>query len=244
MTARGPAVFIIAVLTLSATAVAAGIPQPFSATYSGRPYSVGKLDAVITLERIGHHLRYTMRSTASAPFYRNAFYECSVMAVRGGRLYPLEYKHTDEKNPAKNLTGRFDWRTHTATVARADGKQTRLTGLTWPVWDPLSLQVGIMTERVNGKSGAEAVYRLLDRHRVGERRFRVAGEETIATASGTFKTIKVERTDGKSERFWFAKEHGYIPVRIEIKDHSVELVSNPAHAARKHAPADSTPPRC
>lgn len=243
MTARGSVAFIIAALTLSAAA-AADIPKPFSATYSGRPYNVGKLDAVITLERIGHHLRYTLRSTASAPFYRNEFYECSVMAVRGDRLYPLEYKHTDQKNPAKNLAGRFDWHTNTATIARADGKQTRLTGLVWPVWDPLSLQVGIMTELVNGKSGAEGVYRLLDRNRVGERRLRVTGEENIATASRTFRAIKVERTDGKSERLWFAKEHGYIPVRIEIKNHSVELVSDPASAARDNAAPSDSPPRC
>lgn len=236
---------IIVALIFGATAAAADLPKPFTAAYSGRPYAVGKLDVVVTLERIGDHMRYTLRGTASAPFYRNAFYECSVMAVRGNRLYPLEYKHTDQKNPAKNLTGRFDWKTHTATVDRADGKQTRLTGLVWPVWDPLSLQVGIMTELMNGKSsGAETVYRLLDRNRVGERRLRIAGEENLATASGTFKAIKVERTDGKLHRLWFAKAYAYIPVRIDINDHSVELVSDPASARRDTSALGESPPRC
>ena len=232
-----------ALLAISAPAAALELPKPFSATYLGRPYAVAKLEAVITLERVGHHLKYTLRSKASAPFYRNEFYECSVMAARGERIYPLEYKHTDKKNPAKNLTGRFDWGTHTAVMTRAD-KETRIAGLVWPVWDPLSFQVGIMTELVNGKFDTEKVYRLLDRNGVGERRLRVAGEEEIATATAALKATKVERTDGKSERLWFAKEHGYIPVRIQIKNFSVELVSDPARAARDSAALSASTPRC
>lgn len=233
-----------ALLAVSTSAAAVEIPKPFSATYLGRPYAVGKLEVVITLERIGDHLRYTMRSKASAPFYRNEFYECSVMVVRQERIYPLEYKHTDKNNAAKNLTGRFDWNAHTATVTRADGDATRITGLVWPVWDPLSLQVGIMTDLLNGKFGTERVYRLLDRNGVSERRLRVTGAQDIATATAALQATTVERTDGKLERLWFAQAHGYLPVRIEIKNVSVELVSDPARAARESAAPSEPTPRC
>ena len=238
------AILSAALLAVSVPVAALEIPKPFSATYVGRPYAIGKLDAAITLERIGEHLRYTVRSQVSAPFYRNEFYECSVMAVRKERIYPLEYKHTDKNNAAKDLTGRFDWNTNTATVTRADGKETRIAGLVWPVWDPLSFQVGIMTELINGTFGTEKVYRLLARNGVRERRLRLTADEDIATAIAVLKAAQVERTDGKSERLWFAKEHGYIPVRIEIKNFSVELVSDPARAGRDStAPGESTP-RC
>ena len=228
---RVVAMLTAALATVSPPAAALEIPEPFSATYLGRPYMVGKLEAVITLERSGDHLKYTMRSKVSAPFYRNEFYECSVMAVRGDRIYPLEYKHTDKNNAAKNLTGRFDWNTNTATVTRADGKETHITGLVWPVWDPLSLQVGVMTDLLNGKFGTEKVYRLLDRNGVRERRLRLAGEEQIGTATSP-KATKVERTNGKPERLWFASEHGYMPVRIELKGVRVELTSDPTSVVR------------
>lgn len=244
MESRLASMLAASLLMAAAPVTALEIPKPFSATYLGRPYAVGKLEAVITLERVGHHLKYTMRSKASALFYRNEFYECSVMAVRKERIYPLEYKHTDNENPAKNVTGRFDWNTNTATVARADGKETRITGLVWPVWDPLSLQVGIMTDLLNGKFGTEQVYRLLDRNGVGTRRLRVTGAEEIATVSAALEATTVERADGKPERLWFAKEHGYLPVRIEIKNVSIELVSDPARAARASAAPSESMPRC
>lgn len=231
MESRLAAMIAVALLTAATPVVALELPKPFSATYVGRPYMVGKLVVVITLERSGDRLKYTMRSKASAPFYRNEFYECSVLALRGDRIYPLEYKHTDKNNAAKNLTGRFDWNTNTATVTRADGKETRITGLVWPVWDPLSLQVGIMNDLLNGKFGTEKVYRVLDRNGVRDRRLRLAGDEEIETATAP-KAIKIERTDGKPERLWFASDYDYMPVRIELKGVRVDLASDPTNEVR------------
>ena len=244
METRLAAIVIAALLTAATPVAAIEIPKSFSATYLGRPYMVGKLEAVITLQRSGDHLKYTMRSKASAPFYSNEFYECSVMALRGERIYPLEYKHTDKNNAAKNLTGRFDWNTNTATVTRADGKETRITGLVWPVWDPLSLQVGIMTDLLNGKLEGEKGYRLLDRHGARERRLRIAGEEQIKTATASLNAVTVERIGNNPERFWFARGHGYMPVQIEIKNFRLELASDPVQAMREPASADSSVPHC
>lgn len=231
-------------LVVSAPVVAKDVPRPFSATYIGRPYVVGKLETAITLERIGGHLKYTMSSKASAPFYRNEFYECSVMAVRGERLYPLEYKHTDQKDAAKNVSVRFDWDANAATVTRADGQQTRITGLVWPVWDPLSLQVGIMTDLINGEFGTEKVYRLLERGAVNDRRLRRVVEDGTDTDTVSRKAVRVERADGGAPRFWFAKEHGYIPVTIELKNIRVELATEPPGATRDAASPNGEMPRC
>lgn len=243
MDSRLIALLTVALLAPSAPAAGLEFPKPFSAAYLGRPYMVGKLEAVITLERFGDRLKYTMRSQASAPFYRNEFYECSVMAVRGDRIYPLEYKHTDKNSAAKNLTGRFDWNTNTATVTRADGKETRITGLVWPVWDPLSLHVGIMTDLLNGKFNTERVYRLLDRSGVRDRRLRIVAEERVE-AGITLKAVKVEHTNGKPERLWFASDHGYMPVRIELKGVRVELASDPTNEVRGDVLPDRQIPGC
>lgn len=236
-------VIVAVLLTASAQAVAIDIPRSFSATYVGRPYGIGKLEAVITLERSGDHLKYTMQSNVSAPLYRNEFYECSVMALRGDRIYPLEYKHTDKNNPAKNLTGRFDWNANTATVTRVD-KEKRITGLVWPVWDPLSLQVGIMTDLLNGKFGAEKTYRLLDRAGVKEKRLRNAGEERMDVDKMQLTATRIERQDGKAERLWFAEERDYMPVRIELKNVDVQLATPPRQIPSPSAAPTQVAPRC
>lgn len=237
-------IVVAAMVCISAPAAALDLPQPFSASYVGRPYAVGKLETVITLERSSERLRYTMRSKASAPFYRNEFYECSLMRLRGGRIFPLEYKHTDKNNPDKNLSGRFDWNTNTATVTRADGDAAHITGLVWPVWDPLSLHVGIMTDLRNGKFDTEKVYRLLDRKGITERRLRNVGDEAVEIQTNTVKAVAVERLGGKSEQLWFASEHGYMPVRIELKGVRVELISDPTNVVNRDVVPDRQIPGC
>lgn len=244
MESRWVVVLTVALLAVSAPVAAKDIPRPFSATYIGRPYVVGKLETVITLERIGGHLKYTMLSKASAPFYRNEFYECSVMAVRGERLYPLEYKHTDTKDAAKNVSVRFDWDANAASVTRADGQPTRITGLVWPVWDPLSLQVGIMTDIINEKFGTEKMYRLLERGTVNDRRLRRVVEDGADTDTASRKTVRVERADGGAPRLWFAREHGYIPVTIEFKNIRVELASELSRVSRDAAVPNGEIPHC
>lgn len=230
------AVFVVAMASVSVPAGALELPKPFSASYVGRPYGVGKLETVITLERIGAYFKYTMRSNISAPFYRNEFYECSLMQLRGERIYPLEYKHTDKNNPEKNLSGRFDWGARTATLKRSDD-ETRITGLVWPVWDPLSLQVGIMTDLINGKFGSEKTYRLLDRRGITDRSFRNDGEDSVAS----LHAVRIVRADRPGERLWFASEHRYLPAMIEIKRIDVELVSDPRQAVRPPSPETQSP---
>lgn len=237
------AMLAAAMLLVSAPAAAQELPQPFSATYVGRPYGFGKLETVITLERIGPYLKYTMRSNASAPFYRNAFYECSLMQLRGERIYPLEYKHTDNNNPDKNLTGRFDWNTGTATIRRAEDDETRVTGLAWPVWDPLSLQIGIMTDLINGKFGTEKVYRLLDRRGITDRIFRNDGEERVATNAASLRAVRIVRADRAGERLWFASDYRYVPAMIELKRVAVGLVSHPTEVTRSPS-RDTARPAC
>lgn len=234
---------VAAMLLVGAPAVALELPSPFSATYVGRPYGFGKLETVITLERSGSYLKYTMRSSASAPFYRNAFYECSLMQLRGERIYPLEYKHTDSNNPDKNLSGRFDWDTGTATIKRAEDDAARVTGLAWPVWDPLSLQIGIMTDLINGKFGTEKVYRLLDRRGITERTFRNDGEERVATNTASLRAVRIVRVDRAGERLWLASDYRYVPAMIEIKRMEVELVSPPTDVIRSPS-RDAPRPAC
>lgn len=234
---------VATLLTLSAPAVALELPKPFVATYAGTPYVFGKLEATITLERMGDHLKYTMQTIGTAPFYRNELYDCSVLTLRGGRLYVLEYKHTDKKNAENNVSARFDWNARTVTVTRAGQDAKRITELQWPVWDPLSLQIGIMTDLLNKEFTTEKVYRLLERGEVKDRRLRRAGGANIEHAGAPLKVVRVERADRDTEQLWFAADYRHIPVRIQLKNIRADLNSDPAKSARD-ASTESGAPRC
>lgn len=90
-----PLVFLFFIVAELAYAV--DVPKPFSATYAGRKYLVYTAQAVITLNRHGDSLKYTMSSDVNGPFYHNEYYDCSVMLVQKDNIYPLEHLHTDKK---------------------------------------------------------------------------------------------------------------------------------------------------
>ena len=233
-----------ALLALAHPAAARELPSPFSATYVGRPYLFGRADTTIGLERVGDYFKYTLSTEGRLVGYRNTFYECSVVALREGRLYPLEYRHTDQKSPSHSLSARFDWNAGTATVTRGDGEQTRIADLAWPVWDPLSLQIAIMTDLLNGDFGAERTYRLLGRHGVSERHLRIERNERIDTKNGVIDAVRVARADGGAEQFWFASKYRYVPARIQLKSVQVDLVSDPAKVLQEPRSESGSRPGC
>lgn len=222
----------------------AAFPQPFNAKLYGRPYLVARVEVALDLSRTGDYFKFTMYTKGRAPFLEIQYYDCSVMAVRNGQLYPVEHKHADKYSPRHDAHTRFDWNARTADVAFGDGRQTRVTGLVWPTWDPISLTFQVMTDLLNGSLDNERVYRLLELGEQSDWPLRPEGVEPVETRFGEVPAVKVARPHGKTYRVWFSRSHQFIPAKIELKHGTATLISNPADAHKKSAPASAEAPRC
>lgn len=219
-------------------------PEPFNVTLYGRPYIVARVEITLDLERAGEHFKFSMHTKGSAPFLKIEHHDCSVMVVRNGHLYPMEHRHTDKYSPRHDSHTRFDWNARTADVAFGDGRQTRVTGLVWPTWDPVSLTFQVMTDLINGSLDNERVYRLLELGQLSDWPLRPEGLESVETRFGTVPSVKVARPGGKSYTVWFSRSHQFIPTKIELKHGTAILISNPAEAHKKTAPTLVEAPRC
>ncbi|MBI5719620.1 MAG: DUF3108 domain-containing protein [Burkholderiales bacterium] len=230
--------------TLCSAPHGADLPAPFSASYHGSKYLLGSIEALLTLEHLGQHLRYTLRTKVSIVLLSYELLDCSVMRVEGDIVYPLQHMHRDAHNPKRNTTTVFDWEQARATVAFDDGRRVELHDLPRPTWDPMSLQVQLMIDAKGGALETARSYRLLDAGRLREWPLRLRGIERVATQHGPVDAIKVERGDGKSLGFWLAPRYDYLPVRVQVGEVAVSLTSDPGAARRAIDSSLTTVPRC
>lgn len=84
--------------------------------------------------------------------------------------------------------------------------------------DKHGLTAAIMADLAAGRRG-ELAYTVAERRNVEQQRFRVAANVRLRTAIGRERAIRVERIrDGDSGRItklWFARERGWLPLRIK-----------------------------
>jgi hypothetical protein len=230
--------------TLCTASYGADLPAPFAATYHGSKYLVGSIEALLTLEHLGQHLRYTLRTKVSILVVSYELVDCSVMRVAGDVVYPLQHVHQDGHDAKRNTTTVFDWERASAIVEFGDGRRVELRDLPKPVWDPMSLQVKLMIDAKAGAQETARSYRLLQNGSLREWPLRFTGIERIATPQGPVEARKVERSDGKSFGFWLAPRYDYLPLRVQVGDVAISLTSDPMAARRRiGAPADGVP-RC
>lgn len=230
--------------TLCGAPRGAELPAPFSATYYGSKYLFGSIEALLTLEHLGQHLRYTLRTRVSVVFLSYELVDCSVMRVAGEIVYPLQHMHRDGHNAKRNTSTVFDWEQAVATVAFDDGRRVELRDLPRPAWDPMSLQVQLMIDAKRGALDTVRSYRLLEAGRLREWPLRFTGIERATTQHGPVDAIKVERGDDKSFGFWLAPRYDYMPVRVQVGEVAVSLMSEPGAARRGIDNPAKTVPHC
>jgi len=203
------------------------LPTAFSAIYHGRKYVVATAEAVIALNRHGNYYKYTMDSDVKAPLYRNHNYDCSVMLIRDGDIYPLEHMHQGSKKAKYNSRTQFDWDERTATVVFEDGHEKTVANLPSPVWDPMSIQIKIMYDITNKNLVEEKVYTIIEHGKLSTYPMGIVGEESIAHSAVLLKTIEVGSDSADhSNKFWFSQDFFFIPIKMEINDVVVEMVSD------------------
>ncbi|WP_176693136.1 DUF3108 domain-containing protein [Arenimonas terrae] len=95
--------------------------------------------------------------------------------------------------------------------------------------DKHGVTAAIMSDLAAGKRG-EFNYTVAERRVVEPQRFRTAANVRLRTAIGTLRAIRVERVresgDGRVTKIWFARERGWLPLRItqyEADGESLEM---------------------
>lgn len=141
--------------------------------------------------------------------------EESRFAYENGKIRPLEFSFEDGTRRGKdNLHIAFDWDRGIAVVTDADGP-TELP-LHNGVLDRGSMQVAVMRDMAT-PTGPDR-YVLADADSLRTYEYEPAGEETVTTPAGEFRTVAfMQRREGSSRTMtvWAAPELQYLPVKIE-----------------------------
>jgi len=85
----------------------------------------------------------------------------------------------------------------------------------------------------------ELSFRVADRDDIETQRYRRAGDETVSVPAGTFKAVRIDRIrekPGRETTTWFAKEIGFLPVKVlhsEADGETIEmrLIARPQNGA-------------
>ncbi|HXZ54986.1 MAG TPA: DUF3108 domain-containing protein [Burkholderiales bacterium] len=174
-------------------------------------------DAVETLEHDGKS--YSIVSETKGRGFLSAFGVLNKRTSRGRitpeGLRPEEYR--DERPFGWVASAKFDWDTRTITQERK-GKAEALK-MPAVAQDPLSLAYTFAFAPPKDKE-----YDIIraDGRGLTPFRFKVVGNEKIATPLGEMQTLHIEKVrdgpDDKATDIWFATERDFIPVRVLVVD--------------------------
>ena len=213
--------FLLCLALLLPAAHAAAAPTPFSAEYevfqndkklgrgtiSLRALPNGQWEMVTRSEA-------TQGLVAAAGVSRS---ERSLLAWRGGKPEAIEYRMQQKAAwSERNLLLEVD---AAARSARSTYKD-KTTALPYRpgMLDRHGLTAAIMSDLAAGATG-ELKYAVASRDGVDEQRYAVAAAVRLTTAVGVLRAVRVERIrdggNGRVTKLWFARERGWLPLRIK-----------------------------
>ncbi len=208
-------------LLLPAAAHAAPPPQPFSAEYEVFQNDKKLGRGTITLRALGNgewemvtRSEATQGLVAAAGVSRS---ERSVLSWAGGKPEVREYR-MDQKAAwsQRNLLLQVD---SSARSARSTYKDKTSTLPYRPgLLDRHGLTAAIMSDLAAGARD-ELRYTVASRDDVEEQRYAVAASVRLKTSVGVMRAVRVERIreagNGRITKLWFARERGWLPLRIK-----------------------------
>jgi hypothetical protein len=190
---------------------------PFVADYDVRFNGLSMGTARISLRHSGAD-RYLFEQVAwstgvAALFGSDKAVERSHLRFSENTIIPVEFK-------AQRKKGDDDDNAHLLFDQQALRVRNTGAGEHWDIevpegtLDKLLMQLALLIEIREGKTRFE--YPVAIRGRVKHYRFEVVGEEPVDTAFGSFRTLKVARTDDDEDKswIWIAPELDYFPVRF------------------------------
>jgi hypothetical protein len=221
---------ILVVLTLLTAAQAAPADpidlKPFRATYIAEWKGVTAASSTVELARAGND-SYTYSSVNSARgLFRMAFPDAltqiSTFRIVDGRVMPMTFRGSDEKERPINLT--FDWQKKRVTgVAKEKDVDLELPD---GAQDAMSLQIASLRNLASGDLKGSVW--MIDATKLKEYELQLEGNARIDTALGELDTVIYTSKRHNSEnltRTWVAPALGYLPVRAERVDGKKVLIT-------------------
>ena len=192
--------------------------KPFTASYSTE-WKLGwfsiDIDATRTLRRLPNgHWQLTFQADTSTA----ALTETSEFVLKNGRIQPAEYSYKATglfNEPDRNLL----FVPELKVVKDLKNNQTYTNAWDTEVQDNLTYMLQAGLDLASGKK--ELSYSVFEKNKSKAFRFKVAGEETINTAIGKLKTVKVEQIRSKKNRevfAWYAIDYGYQLVQLRDRE--------------------------
>lgn len=151
--------------------------------------------------------------------------ERSESEVLGQGFRPLVYqydRHADDIT--RNVRVTFDWTN--SVVLNTAGNHTWRVSVPPGTLDKFSYLLALMADLADGKRSMQ--YTIADGGRLKVYDMRAAGKETLETALGNLKTLKVRRLRQQAygeATLWCASALGYLPVKVENRGRDGRLVS-------------------
>lgn len=151
-----------------------------------------------------------------AAMFAGKMKESSHFCVENGRIRPHKYNVEKEKgDDDDNYTLKFDWGNKLVRTNNDKPRELPTDGLDRTVME-------IAMRRLLAQAGDKLptdpfIFLMVEDDEIKPYRFKITGEEKVATPVGRFNTVKVERLNaGKREfRLWLAPELDYLPVKVE-----------------------------
>ena len=130
-------------------------------------------------------------------------------------IMPISYSRRFTGKPdAKILDMQIDYAANLDKALVKLGDKNHEFAKNGGLWDELSLLIAIMYELKQGKTDLH--YRLIDDDKLKEHHYSVIGTETIKTAIGEKKAIKIIRTHGKRKtQMWFAPSMDFLLLKVQ-----------------------------
>jgi hypothetical protein len=219
---------ILTILLLGVFGMASADPvdlKPFKATYVADWKGVTAATSTVELLHAGGDT-YTYASSNSARgLFRMAFPDAltqtSTFKLVDGRVVPLSFRGTDEKERPIDL--KFDWANKRVTGAAKD----RVVDLELPegTQDAMSLQIASMRNLATGK--LQGSVWMIDANKLKEYELRLEGNARIETELGELDTVVYVSQRKNTDRYtktWVAPVLGYLPVKAEsVRGKKVEV---------------------
>jgi hypothetical protein len=199
--------------------------KPFRAIYSVEWKGITAGTSTFELKRDGvDGYSYSSVNEARGIFklaFSDAITQASTFRVTDGRVVPIAFRGSDEKERATELT--FDWQRKRVT-GTAKGHEVDLE-LPDGALDPMSLQIASLRNLATGK--LQTTVHLVDSDQVKEYELHLEGNAQLETALGTLDTLvytSKNSSGDKITRTWVAPALGYLPVKAErVRNGKVEF---------------------
>ncbi len=212
---------LLCLALLLPAAHAAAPPTPFSAEYDVFQNDKKLGRGTITLRALPNgQWEMVTRSEATEGLVAAAGVsrsERSLLAWRAGKPEVLEYRMQQKAAwSTRELLLQVD---PAARSARSTYKDNT-TALPYRpgMLDRHGLTAAIMSDLAAG-AGNELRYSVASRDGVDEQRYRVAAAVRLKTSVGVLRAVRVERIrdegNGRVTKIWFARERGWLPLRIK-----------------------------